>query len=109
MALHIRYNEKTETSKTYAEAPRQWELDDRPIRLELVHQVLSISADGAELEYIRAHYSSTIPLPYYITEHDFRGSNQREVIRTNFPAERGLQNRVVSWFGDHAKFILANL
>ena len=51
-----------------------------PVMLGVVH----VTADGEELDYIRAHFSG-------------------------LPGVNGAEPESMTWFGDHARFIAANL
>jgi len=66
--------------------PMKWHIGEpnpvKSVDLKLVKKVQSVQADGDELIHI-FHNSENLPLPLY--------------------------PRVVQWFGDHAKFIVANI
>lgn len=55
----------------------------RVLSVPEIVSIVHVTADGEDLDYIRTHFSVPLPLP--------------------------LSRDSVTWFGDHARFIVANL
>ncbi len=102
MALFLKF-------KHPSSRPFRWHLDDAVPGVELAEDLDYVSADGHELEYIKKRFPA-LPVPLIIRG---RGGmdpeNHREKIRANFPEHLGQHPLIVTWFGDNAKFIVANL
>lgn len=55
----------------------------RPFTVPEILSIVHVTADGEDLEYVKEHFSVPIPIP--------------------------LHRDSVTWFGDHARFIVGNL
>jgi hypothetical protein len=93
-----------------AKYPRTWLLADPVPGPAAAHQVVSICASGPELGYLFHRFRQySIAWPQSLGKAGQGGDEARRRISPNFPDTLGNAPTPIHWFGDEARFIVANL